>query len=78
MAGVRWSGGAITLMTVTEENEMAKGTRLVLGASGTEPVELSFLRAEEDGTGERGEEGLDKRVAGRAKVRARRSSTSLP
>jgi hypothetical protein len=78
MAGVRWRGGAITLMTVTDENEIAKGTRLVLEASGRELAELTFWRAEEAGTGEWGGEGLDERVAGREKVIARRSSASLP
>lgn len=69
MAGVKWSGGAITRMRVADKNERAKGTRWTL-CSSLKDVELA---------GDRGLADLEfGEVAGVEKTMARRSSLSLP
>ena len=69
----------MTRMTVTDENEIAKGTRLGFGLSPKELLEPS-IRGDIEGGGkgvaDRDAEGMEK--SGFEKAMARRSSASLP
>lgn len=67
----------MTRITVTEENDMANGTRLGRGFSAMELVELSWLWDIEGGRGVRFRDVGGEEV-GLENVRMSRSSGSLP